>query len=402
MDTKLAFVAALALSFTIPPLGQEPDARLRLPLGDPRFKDRTIEVAPGQIVSMETGSPIPFETMIREMRPAPFVLVGELHGALPAHELQERVVRALFEQDGRLAVGLEMVAAARQDTLTRWGRGLMTEEQFLRESRWYSAWGFHFAYYRPVLVFAKDHRIPLYALDTPQEVVGQFQMQGGQVLPGRSRPAAASLSPGPAEEEERLFLRTGLESSEMPGSIKSAVLDTMFEDLYRAQAFRETDMAARAVRAREHESRQVVVLVGSGHVMYGLGLSRRLRDMSGLPAKSVVTITVPQGLSSITVSRALADYIVGVPAEARPAYPEIELPLKTVPDPSKLVIARKPARGAALGLDLEENDLVLSVDGRAFADAEELLIYLAGIPRGGEARFRILRNGVERTVLLRI
>jgi len=29
------------------------------------------------------------------------------------------------------------------------------------------------------------------------------------------------------------------------------------------------------------------------------------------------------------------------------------------------------------------------------------LIYLAGIPWGGEARFRLLRHGVERTVILK-
>jgi uncharacterized iron-regulated protein len=402
MDTssKLALLAVLALALSALSFGQEPDARLRLSLGDPRFRDQRVEVVAGQIVSMEAGKPVPFETMIEDMRPVPFVLVGELHAVFSAHELQGRIVRALFEQDGRLAVGLEMVAAARQDALTRWGLGLLTEEAFLRESRWYSTWGFHFGYYRPIFAFAKDHRIPLYALDTPRVVEAQFRMRDGKILPPESRAIAPKIDP--SEEDERLFWRTTLESSEMTPTIKAAVLERMFEELYRAQMARDADQAVRAVRARQQEGRQVVVLVGCGHVMYSLGLGRRIGELSGLAAKSVVPVTIPRGRSSISVSRALADYIVGIPAEDRPAYPEIELSFKTVPDPSKLVIAAKPTRGAARGLDLEENDLVLSVNGRTFSDAEDLLVYLAGIPWEGEARFRILRNGIERTVLMKI
>jgi len=349
---------------------------------------------------MESGKPVPFETMIADLRPVPFVLVGELHGVLGTHEVQDRVVRALFEQDGRLAVGLEMLAAARQEALTRWGLGLRSEEEFLRESRWYTSWGFHFGYYRPVFAFAKEHRIPLYALDTPRVVEAQFRMSEGKVLPPEKAAAAPKIDP--SEEDERLFWRTTLESSEMTPTIKAAVLERMFEEIYRAQASRDADQAARAVRARQQEGRQVVILVGCGHAMYGLGLGRRIGELSGLAAKSVVPVNIPRGRSSISVSRALADYIVGIPAEDRPAYPDIELSFKTVPDPSKLVIAAKPTRGAARGLDLEENDLVLSVDGRTFSDAEDLLVYLAGVPWGGEARFRLLRNGVERTVLMKI
>lgn len=399
-SSRLVILAALALVLSALFFGQEPDSRLRLSLGDPKFRDQKVEVASGQIVSMEAGKPVPFETMIADLRPVPFVLIGELHSVQSTHEFQQRIVRALFEQDGRLAVGLEMVAAARQDALTRWGLGLLTEEAFLRESRWYTAWGFHFGYYRPVFAFAKDHRIPLYALDTPRVVEAQFRMRDGKILPPESKTAAPKLDP--SEEDERLFLRKSLESSEMTPAIKAAVLDTMFEDLYRAQAAREADMALRAVRAREQEGRKVVVLVGSGHVMYGLGLSRRVGELSGLAAKSVVSVSIPKDRSSVTVARTLADYIVGIPAEDRPAYPDIELSFKTVPDPSKLVIAAKPTRGAARGLDLEENDLVLSVDGRTFSDAEDLLVYLAGIPWEGEARFRLLRNGIERTVLMKI
>ncbi len=400
MIPKPAVAFAIALVLIPRAYSQALDPRWLFALGDSRFKDQKIEVAPGQIVSLETGKPIPFEDMIRELKPVPFILVGESHDSLPAHELQARIIRALYEQDARLAVGLEMVAAARQEILTRWSLGELTDEEFLRTSKWYSAWGFHFGYYRPILAFAKENRIPLYALDTPQEVVGQFQMRDGEILSGTGKSVAARIDP--AEENDRLLLRKTLESSGMPAAFKAAVLDSMFEDLYRAAAVRDKDMGTRSTAIQKKDARKVVVLVGAGHLMFGLGLNRQVQEKSGLTAKGIVPVGIPKGMSSVTVSRTLADYIIGIPAEERPAYPEIGLTFKSPPDPIKLVIAAPPTKGAARGFDFRENDLILSVDDRTFPDAESLQIYLAGIPWGGQARFRILRQGIEQIVVLKI
>jgi uncharacterized iron-regulated protein len=390
----------LNLALSAPVIGQKVDERFRLALGDPRFKDQTVDVAPGQIISMESGQTITFEAMIREMRQVPFVHVGEAHDSLPTHELQARIIRALWEQDHRLALGLEMVPAARQQNLTQWSLGFLTEEEFLRKAGWYTTWGFNFGLYRPIMVFAKDHEIPLYALDTPREVVAQFRIQDGEVLPEKVE--VVPPEPDPAEKDSRFLLRKSLESMNMPATLKGAVLERMFEDLYRAQVERETDMARRAVEAQRREGRKVVVLIGSGHLIFGLGLNRLVRDMSGEPSKSVVPVRIPGEWPSVSVTRALADYIVGVPAEERPAYPSVGLAFKAAPDTSRLMVASKPVQGAARGHDFEKGDIVLSVDGLVFSDVDALLIHLSKVPWGGEIRFRILRAGVEKTVVLKL
>ncbi len=388
------------LLLSAPVSGQKVDPRLRLELGDPRFKDQTVDVAPGQVISMESGQPIPFEAMIRDLRQVPFVHIGEAHDSLPTHGLQARIIRALWEQDHRLAVGLEMVPAARQEALTEWNLGLLTEEEFLLKSGWYTTWGFNFGLYRPIFAFAKGHEIPLFALDTPREVVAQFQMQDGEVLPEKVKTVVPE--PDPAEKESRFLLRTGLESMNMPEALKGAVLERMFEELHRAQVDRATDMADRAVQAQRLEGRKVVVLIGSGHLMFGVGLDRLVRDLSGQQTKSVVPVRIPREWPSVTVTRSLADYIVGVPAEERPAYPSIGLAFKAVPDSSRLMVASKPTVGAAGGHDFQKGDIVLSVDGLVFSDVDALLIHLAKIPWGGESRFRLLRAGVEKAVVLKI
>jgi uncharacterized iron-regulated protein len=394
------WLLVLDLILSGPVLGRQVDPRLRLELGDPRFKHQTVDVAPGQIISMESGRAIPFEAMIRDMRSVPFISIGEAHGSLPTHELQARIIRALWKQDHHVAVGLEMVPASRQEALSQWSRGLLTEAEFLRKTGWYTTWGFNFGLYRPILAFAKEHEIPLYAFDTPREVVARFRVQDGRVLPEEVKPPVPE--PDPAEEESRFLLRQSLESMKMPADLKGAVIERMFEDLYRSQVERESDMAGRAIRAQRLEGRKVVVLIGSGHLMFGLGLDRLVHDRSGQPSRSVVPVQVPKGEASVTVTRSLADYIVGYRAEERPAYPVIGLAFKPAPDASRLMVASKPIEGAARGRDFEEGDIVLSVDGQVFSDVDALLIHLANVPWGGEVRFRLLRAGVEKTAVLKI
>jgi len=188
----------------------------------------------------------------------------------------------------------------------------------------------------------------------------------------------------------------------MPAAMKGAGLEMMFEGLVRGQSAWDAVMGANAVRVQKLEGRKVVVLVGSGHLLYSLGLNRRAREMSGLPSKTVVAVGVPKDRAAVTVSRTLADYVVGIPDEERPAYPSIGLALKTVMDLSNPVIESNPIDGAARGRDFQKGDILLSVDGRTFSDIDELRIYLAGIPWGGEAVFRLVRAGVEKTVVLKI
>jgi len=379
--------------------GQENDPVQNLKIGNPRFKDQAVSITAGSIVAMETGKAVSFEQMIREMKPAAFVYIGETHNSLPMHELQARIIRALHAQDRHLAVGLEMYPVTLPEALAKWSLGILTEEEFLRQGRWYTTWNQNFGYYRPIFEFVKSQGIPLYALNAPREIITKIRMRGWDALTEAEK--AIVPKPDLTHEEHRLLMRTIFSAMEMPAAMKGAGLDMMFEGLYRGQSAWDTVMGANAVKAREADGRKVVVLVGSGHLLYNLGLNRRAGEMSRLPGKTVVAVEIPKGTASITVSRTLADYIVGIEEEERPAFPSIGLAFKKFPDLDNLVIDGKPIDGVARGKDFEKGDVVLSVDGRRFADSDELRIHLAGIAWGGEATFKLLRAGVEKTVVLK-
>jgi len=378
----------------------KPDPTLTLKIGDPKLKDKVMEVGVGAVLSGETGAAVGFERMIREMRPARIVHVGETHNSMPMHEIQFQVIRALYAQDRHLAVGLEMLPVTVQETLNKWTAGILTKDEFIREVGWYVNWNFNFGYYEKIFDFAREHRLPIYALNIPREIITKIRMKGWDALSEEER-ALIPGTPDVSNQDHRALIQTVFESSDIPHAMKGPGLDTVFEGLYRSQSAWDEVMGANAVRAAEGEGRRVVVCVGSGHLLYNLGLNRRAYERSKLPFKTVIALAIPAGKKSLTVSRAIGDYVFGLPEEEKPAFPTIGLSFKKVENLENLVIDAKPTDGAASRADFEKGDIVLSVDGKSYTDINEVRFTLARMRCGDEVKFKVLRAGQVKDVALK-
>lgn len=410
MDTAVRGVRAgrLALGLALAALGlflsargpDEDELTLRLTLGDPKLKGKTMAVAAGAIMAGRSGKSVPFERLIRDLSRARFVYVGESHDSLAMHDIQLRVIEALHAASPEIAVGLEMLPAEVQPVLDRWSQGLLGRDEFLRASRWYVHWSMNFGYYEKILEFVKEKRIPVYALNAPREVISRVRTIGRDGLTEAEKAIVPPLDLG--LEDHRVLMRAIFGEADIPHAMKGgAPFEAMFEGLYRAQVAWDEVMAALAVRGAEASKARLIVLAGSGHMIYGLGINRRVRDRNGLPSATVVAVEVGPDPKPMTVSRSLADYVFGIPEEGRPAFPAVGLALKSFAGLANPVIERRPIDGVALGQDFEKGDIVLSVDGQNFDDINELRMYLAGFKWNGECRFRLLRDGVEKDVVLK-
>jgi uncharacterized iron-regulated protein len=378
---------------------EKPDSTLILKIGDPKLKDRTMDIAAGAILSGTTGRALGFDRMIADMRGSRFVHVGETHDSMPMHDLQARVLEALYAQDRHLAVGMEMLPVTVQETLNKWSAGLLTKDEFIREVRWYVNWNFNFGYYERIFDFAKEHRLPVYALNIPREIISKIRMRGWDALSDEEK-ALIPEPPDVSNEDHRTLIRAIFESSDLPPQMKGPGLDQVFEGLYRSQSAWDEVMAANAVRGARSEGRRVVVLAGSGHLIYNLGLNRRAFERSGLPFKTVVAVSVPADKDAVRVSRSYADYVVGLAEEAGPAFPSVGLGFRNIENLTNLVIDPKPTGGEAAKADFEKGDVVLSVDGRFYEDINELRTDLARFRPGDKTVFKVLRSGQVKEVVL--
>ncbi len=396
---KTIIVLVLLLVASVVMAIEEKDQTLLLNIGNERLKNKTIDVAPGKVYSAQQGSPIPFTRMIREMLEVSFVYIGETHNSLPMHDIQLQIIQALHELDKNFVVGLEMFPVTSQEVLNKWSLGLLSREEFIRESRWYVNWNYNFAFYEKIFGFAKDNKIPVYALNAPSEVITKIRREGWEALSEEEK----ELVPQPdlSHQEHRALIRAVFETTELPPQMKGKGLDMAFEGLYRAQSAWDEVMAFNALQARSREGGKMVVLAGSGHLLYNLGINRRAFEKSRLPFKTVICVAVPKSKESVQVSRSLADYIWGIPEEERPAFPSVGLRFKKFDGLDNLVIESKPVEGVAEGANIEKGDVVLSVDGQSFSDINEVRIYLAKFNWNEEVRFLLLRAGQPIEVVLK-
>ena len=393
----------LCLALVLPLLARaqdEEDRTLRLPLGDPQLKDKTMAVVTGEILAARNGKPVTFARMIKDLSADRFVYVGESHDNMMMHDIQLRVIQALHAESPDIAVGLEMLPVETQPALDQWSQGMLSRDEFLRESRWYVHWSMNFGFYEKIFEFAKANWIPLYALNAPREIITKVRMGGRESLTEAEKAMVPPLDLG--LEDHRALIRAIFGESEIPHEMKGGEgFDKMFEGLYRAQVAWDEVMAVNAVRGAEALKTRMIVIAGSGHMIYGLGINRRVYDRNRLPFGTVVAVTIGPAEKELPVTRSLADYVFGIPEEKRPAFPTVGLALKKFEGLDNLVIERPAIDGVAKGQDFVKGDVILSVDGRAFSDINALRMYLAGFKWDEECRFLLLRGAAAKDVVLK-
>jgi uncharacterized iron-regulated protein len=391
----LAIVLLLASVFVFG--GQE--ELLRLQIGDENLREKTMVVTPGKISAAATGQAVSFAEMIQEMAQSRIVYVGETHNSLPMHQIQAKIIQGLYELDRDLSVGIEMYPVTQQEALRKWSLGILTEDEFIREGQWYVNWNFRFGFYRDIFGVIKNNGIPLYALNVPREIISKIRMKGWEALDEAEKEMVPKLDL--TQEDHRTLIRTIFEGADLPHQMKGKGMEMAFAGLYRAQTAWDETMAYHALDALQKEEGRLVVLAGSGHLLYNLGINLRAYIKSHLPFKTVVCVVIPEGEESLEVSCSLADYVWGLKEEQKPAFPSVGLRFEKFDGLDNLVIERDPIDGVAKGADFKKGDVLLSVDGKKYTDINELRTYLARFDWGDQATFQILREAQQVEVLLK-
>ena len=398
MNRIMIFLAISLILSAFMIFGDQEEEILRLQIGDEALREKTMAVYSGKIYAANSGISVSFDEMILGMANSRLVYVGETHNSLPMHQIQAKIIERLYEQDRDLTVGLEMYPVTQQEALNKWSLGILSEEEFIREGQWYVNWNFHFGFYQDIFRVVKNNAIPLYALNVPRDIISKVRMRGWEALSDEEK----GMVPKPdlTQKDHRTLIRTIFEGADMPHQMKGKGLEKVFEGLYRAQTAWDETMAHHALAALYKEEGKIVVLAGSGHLLYNLGISLRAYNKSEMPFKTVVCVVIPKGKKSVEVSCSLADYVWGLPEEGKPVYPSVGLRFKKFEGLENLVIERDPIDGVTKGADFKKGDVLLSVDGKKYADINELRTYLARFTWGDQVTLQLLRDAQQIKVLL--
>lgn len=377
------------------------DRSLHLAIGDPARKDREAKVVLDGVTDTRTGEVLTPEGMARRLADARLVLVGESHTDMEFHRAQLRVVQELARSGRPVLIGLEMYPYTQQRFLDQWVDGLLTEEGFLQLSRWYENWGYNWNYYRDIFLFARDRKIRMFAVNAPREVVEAVRKKGFKNL----TPEEAAHIPSDIDvsnADHRALFKSFFETGD---SIHSGMTEEQWDSMISAQATWDATMAHNALRAlREHGAPNavMVVLVGSGHVAYGVGIQRQAaRTFDGRIATVVpVSVADEEGHAVPAVQASYADFVWGVPAASQPLYPSLGLSTKPAADGQGLQVILVSDGTPAKEAGAQMGDVALALDGTPLPDKETLNRLVAAKRWGDEAVLTVRRGGEKKELRL--
>lgn len=113
---------------------------------------------------------IAFNELIQRLLSKRVILVGEIHDRYDHHLNQLALLKALHAQDPNIGIGVEWFQQPFQPVLDAYLAGRIDEAEMLKRSGYYERWRYDYRMLRPILVFAKEHRIPVLALNAPVEL----------------------------------------------------------------------------------------------------------------------------------------------------------------------------------------------------------------------------------------
>jgi len=400
--TSTAIVFALSLAGAAA-LAQSANQVLHLAIGDPARRDREVPLQLDVIVDTRTGDTITPAQLVSRLAGVRLLLVGEEHTNIDIHRIQARIIEGLQAAGRRVLIGLEMYPYTEQASLDRWRDGLLTEEGFVRLSRWYDNWGYNWEYYRDIFLFARDHHIPMYALNAPREVVAAVRRKGFANL----TPEEAAHIPKDIDvsNPDHLAFFKATFAGEMGGPMMhGGATDDMWKAMLSAQATWDATMGYNAVQALKQAGNNdaiMVVLVGSGHVAYGLGIEHQAHQWFNGPIASVIPMEVTDNLVPIkTVRASYANFIWGIAEEIDSLYPTPLISTRPTEDGKALQVLEPEPRSLAAQAGFKVNDVLVSMDGTPVPDKETLNRLVAGKRWGDVAVFVVRRGDATQTLTM--
>ncbi len=377
------------------------DRSLHLAIGDPARRDREAPVVLDGITDARTGDLLTPADLPSRLAKARLILVGESHTNADFHLAQLRVIQELRRSGREVMIGLEMFPEAEQRWLDAWTAGALTEEGFLQLARWYKNWGYNWGYYRDLFLYARDQHLRMFALNAPREVVSAVGRKGLAGLTPEERARIAERI-DTASDEHRTLIRSFFgEDDPLHSNMPKEQLDRMYE----AQCTWDATMGDNAVKAlAEHGGPDavLVVLVGSGHVAYGLGIQRQVAGSFEGATMAVIPVPVQdEDRKPVeTVRASYADFLWGVPQEGDPLYPSLGLSTATGDGEASLKVILVSEKTPAERAGFKTGDILLTMDGEPLADREALNRAVAGKRWGDAALFTVRRGGETATLKL--
>lgn len=269
---------------------------------------------PAYLIFDAKGKKVNYGTMVKQLEAADVVLFGEQHNNSLAHWLEWELLRDLTTaMPDAYALGLEMFEADDQLIVEEYLRGQIKESYFLKEAK---VWDNYHTDYRPLIEWAKDRKIPVWATNVPRRYAHMVAYHGLGVLDSLPAEVKAWMAPLPITIDSEL--RSYRQMRDMMGGGHGQGMQA--ENFVAAQALKDATMAYFIVQALKQRSK-LIHYHGSFHSDYHEGIAWYLRRLR--PGLRLLTISCVEQEQLNKLEEAhlgKADFIIAFPASMHKSY----------------------------------------------------------------------------------
>lgn len=232
------------------------------------------------IFKVKNARRISLERLVRELKDARVVTIGEQHDDRGHHLAQLRIISALHEAGYDVAIGFEQFGVRSQEELHNWVSGKTGAEELFRTfSRdWEMNW---WPLYYPIFEYAREHGLPMVGLNVPREIVRQVAREGFASLSPEQRGEIKVLSCNIDQKYQETLAR-------VLGQKGSSAKGEFFTRFCEAQVVWDTSMALNAIDFIEANPEKILVILAGNFHAWKRGIPEQIRRVKDVPVKTIL------------------------------------------------------------------------------------------------------------------
>jgi len=327
------------------------------------------------VVKLDQISPLA-QTM-QQIDDARVILVGETHTRWDHHLVQLEILKLLYQKSAKLAIGVEWFQRPYQKHLDDYIACEISEQEMLQLTGYFERWRFDYRLYRPILQYAREHKVPVIALNASRELSNALSKSGFDDLSAELKEQLPESYDWSDKEYEKRLRSVFDLHPDYPGE---------FGDFLRGQLTWDESMAESAAQYLDkNPETRLLILAGSGHIAYGSGIPNRIKRRIDVKQFSILVSE-----DFLPVSQNIADYLVLSAEQSLQPAGLIGAFLETE---GKLVVIQGFSHNSAVkDAGLVEGTVIVSVDDKAVESFADFKLAIMGKNPGDSVELHYLEN----------
>jgi hypothetical protein len=251
--------------------------------------------------------------------------------------------------------------------------------------------------YKPILDEAKSRHLKVLCLNVQRDLVRKVAQNGMEKLLPEDKNKLPEMDL--TDLQHRAYIR-----SIYKGHHGGPAED--FKHFYQAQCLWDEGMAetlSEFLKSSESEGKTILVIAGSGHIVFNFGIPKRLYRRNPISYQTIVLKTWRKNLDGdfnfTGTNSPLANFIwITSPNPPEKNRPRIGVILKVNDDLNEIRIDRVLPESPAGKAGLLPGDQFISVEGKEIKEVKDLHNALDQNGWGKDITFTILREGVKQEI----